>query len=126
MAWSGSGVLKISLDREAAHRILRSVPYVQGFHFFTPAGDYTGETAISLFTFSMDLKAVDSKSLRYHFQRGDFQKWIGTILGDEELAERITKIDSRLSDEDLRRELLKALQRRLEELQTLSESPYLL
>lgn len=34
---------------EAAQKILSSVPYAQGFHFFMPDGHYSGETAIPLF-----------------------------------------------------------------------------
>jgi len=35
-----------SCSAEAAQKILRQVPYAQGFHFFMPDGHYTGETAL--------------------------------------------------------------------------------
>jgi sporulation-control protein spo0M len=112
-----------SVNPEIAQKILRSVPYVQGFHFFTQVGSYTGETAISLLTFSKEIKAIDAPSLSFHLQRGDFQKWIATTLGDAELAERINKINTQQPDENIRSDLLQILQARLEELQAATQPP---
>ena len=41
-----------SCNAETTQKILRPVPYAQGFHFFMPDGHYAGETAISLFAHS--------------------------------------------------------------------------
>jgi predicted heme/steroid binding protein len=114
-------LLKTSaIDKEAIHRILRVVPYESGFHFFTGVGKYTGETAISLFSFFEELRTVEPSSVRFHFQRRDFQSWIRETLGDKELADGVDKINAELSDEDLKEALLKILQTRFVELQTLS------
>lgn len=123
MGNSSSKITNYSIDAAVAQKILRPLSYVQGFHFFTPNGAYTGETAISLFTFLKELEAINLQSIRYHFQRGDFQRWIRTTLGDAELAERIDKLDRQISDENLRKELIEILKRRLTELQSLTESP---
>ncbi|MCW4017323.1 MAG: hypothetical protein NWF00_01350 [Candidatus Bathyarchaeota archaeon] len=105
-----------SADKEAAQKILRSVSYEHGFHFFDGVGNYTGETAVSLFSFTEELKTMATRVVRFHFRRGDYQKWISQTLGDEELAHRIHKIESAASDDALKKKLLVVLQIRLEEL----------
>jgi hypothetical protein len=105
-----------SADKEAAQKILRSVPYEHGFHFFASVGNYTGETAVSLFSFTEELKTMDTQVVRFHFRRGDYQKWVRQTLGDGELANNINEIDDSLSEENLKKTLLLILQARLEEL----------
>ena len=95
---------------------MNAVPYDNGFHFYTGIGNYTGVTATSLAEFAEKLQAVDSGSIRFHFQRADFQKWIKTTIGDPELAKRMNMIKRELSDENLRQELLKVVQTRVVEL----------
>jgi hypothetical protein len=84
-----------------AHEILRSLPYEEGFHFFSPDGHYMGETATTLCFFLKDLQHVGIESVRFHFIRGDFQKWLRTTIGDQELANAIDDIDKNASDESL-------------------------
>jgi predicted heme/steroid binding protein len=105
---------------EAAQKILRSVPFDQGFHFAT--GMFTGETAVSLFSFYEELRTIDLQSVQFHFLRGDFQKWMRNILGDEELASRLDKISPGLIAEELRKVLVVTVQARLAELQTVSNA----
>ncbi len=116
-----------TLDREQPvsnskiMRILSSVSYDKGFHFYTAIGSYTGETATSLDIFVLKLQVIDAASVKFHFQRNDFQKWIEDTIGDEELAERISQRGElrQLSVEDLRQELLEIVQTRIEELRRL-------
>jgi hypothetical protein len=110
--------MKTEPSSETASKILRSVPYAEGFHFFLDTGVYLGESAVSLLTFSLTLEKIELKSIRFHFGRCDFQKWIRTAFGDEELAQRIDCLKPQISDEDLRKQLLEILQKRLVELQT--------
>ncbi len=112
-----------SIDKSAAQKILRSVPYNQGFHFFIGVGKYTGETAIDLFAFYEELRVIESESLSFHFPRHDFQKWITETLGDSELADRIDKISPQQPEEKMKRELVETLEARLSELQTLANDP---
>jgi hypothetical protein len=102
---------------EKAQKILSPVPYSQGFHFFMSDGHYSGETALSLCAFLRDLGHTDMQSIRYHFDRLDFQKWLRTTIGDEELAQRIDKINKTSSDEILRKQLIDIVQNRISELQ---------
>ncbi len=105
------------MNAEKAQKILSPVPYEQGFHFFMPDGHYTGETAVSLCILLKDLDRIDLQSIRFHFERGDFQKWLRTTIGDEELSRRIDKIDKLSSDEPLSQQLTETVQKRISELQ---------
>ncbi len=98
--------------------ILGSVPYEKGFHFFKATGVYTGETATNLETFAMKLQVIDAESVKFHFQRNDFEKWIKGTIGDEELADTISRRGElpQLPVEDLRQELLAILHTRIAEL----------
>ena len=106
-----------SCNSETAQKILSPVPYDHGFHFFMPDGHYAGETSMSLCSFLRDLGNVDVESIKFHFGRGDFQKWIRTTIGDEELAQRIDKLDKKLPEETLQQHLTDIVQKRISELQ---------
>lgn len=106
-----------SCNAETAQKILKPVPYAQGFHFFMPDGHYTGETAMSLCSFLRDLGSIDVQSIKFHFERADFQKWIRTTIGDEELAHKIDKLDKKLPEETFRQQLINVVQKRISELQ---------
>ncbi len=99
--------------------ILRIVPFEYGFHFTTDKGVYSGLTATSLEDFSEKLKDVDVDSVTFHYCRGDFQKWIDNILGDKDFANKLCFIDPKISGEQLRKELLKMLDKRITELKGL-------
>ena len=108
-------------DAETAQKILRPVPYEKGFHFFMTDGHYTGETALSLCGFLKDLRNVDAQSIRYHFERGDFQKWIRITLGDTELSDRLDKVDKKMPPESLATILAAVVQKRISELQLIDK-----
>ena len=105
------------MSGEKAQKILSPVPYEKGFHFFAPDGHYSGETATSLCSFLSDLKHLDIQSIRFHFERRDFQKWLRTTIGDEDLAQKIDEIDKTTPDEPLRQQLSDMVQKRISELQ---------
>jgi hypothetical protein len=89
-----------------ARRALSTVNYDCGFHFYTAIGDYTGVTAVSLQDLAEKMHSISLRSVRFHFERGDFQRWIRTLLCDSELAEIIGLIKPHFSDEALRREII--------------------
>jgi hypothetical protein len=100
---------------------LRVVPHDQGFHFYISIGDYCGVTAHSLEEFVSALQYVCSESIIFHFERGDFQKWIRQVLGDSELAQTIDDIkmcERHLSVESCRKELMDILKIRISQLET--------
>jgi hypothetical protein len=105
------------MNAEKAQKILSPVPYEQGFHFFARDGHYSGETATSLCSFLRDLQHLDMQTIRFHFERGDYQKWLKITIGDERLAQRIDNIDKTAPDESLRHQLSEIVQKRISELQ---------
>jgi hypothetical protein len=113
---------KHSIGKAEAQRILSTLPYEHGFHFFTDVGKYTGETAVNLFSLYEELRTIEGQSVKFHLQRGDFQNWIRNTLGDTELAQRIDTIRLDLRIEDLKKELRKTVGERLEELTIIAKS----
>jgi expansin (peptidoglycan-binding protein) len=83
------------------------VPPADGFHFCIENGVYTKVTAVSLADFAEKLQKIEINSVLFHFPRGDFQSWIKSTLGDEELAHRISKIKSNIVAENLSKQLEK-------------------
>ena len=100
-------------------KILGTVAHDKGFHFFTDLGHSTGESATSLETFAQKLDEINEDSVKFHFQRKDFQNWIQTTVGDGVLAERISNVNEKLPVEDLRSELVKTVKTRISELRLL-------
>ena len=109
----------VNLDPEKANAIIRSLPYEQGFHFFSPDGHYTGNTATTLCFFQQILQHIDIESIRFHLYRGDFGKWLNMVIGDHELAEKIGAIDQKTSDWALREQLVDIVQKRIVEIKKL-------
>jgi alpha-amylase len=97
--------------------LLNTVPFENGFHFYKEHGNYTGLTANGISEFAEKLQTVPIESIKFHFQRQDFQKWLTNTIGDKELAKRIDQIKAGSQDENLRKELLKTVQSRITELQ---------
>ena len=77
-------------------------------------------TAVSLADFAEKLQKIEINSVLFHFPRGDFQSWIKSTLRDEELARRISSIKSNLDAENLRKQLLKLVYKRVIELSRIS------
>ncbi len=122
-ALSISGISNTSFDLNSnKQRILQSVLFEKGFHFFTDSRDYTGITATSLCEFEEKLKIVSARSVECHFRRQDFQKWLNNVIGDVEIATQIARLDTQLSSENLRKELLKIVNKRIREVEKLHDN----
>jgi hypothetical protein len=111
---------KQTLSKPKKPKFLSSVPFESGFRFFTAIGNYTGTTAISLDEFTTKLQIVPAESVKFHFERKDFQKWIKGTIKDRELAEKINGVIQGQSAENLRKEMLIIMQEHLAELRKLS------
>jgi len=105
-----------TMSRENINKILRKVTVEEGFRFFREIGDYTGKVAMSLEDFAVDLRTMDLRSIEFHVQREDFEKWILNVLNDEELAKSLSKIRVEFQGEKLRNELVTVVTKRIEEL----------
>ncbi len=105
--------------KKSGREILSSVPYENGFHFYTALGKYTGITANSLSEFAEKLQTIPVESVVFHFQRDDYQKWIRNTLRDDELAKRLDQLKkwpSWSSEENLRKDIVKTVRVRIDEL----------
>lgn len=104
------------MDREHAKRILSPMPFDQGFHFYFDIGRYTGRTAVSMSELIDVIGEIDGKVLEFHVRLRDFEKWF-RWLGDEVLAEGLSKISQDgYTGETLRERLLHLLRKRREDL----------
>jgi hypothetical protein len=106
---------KKPLRQDVVRRILRRVPYEEGFRFSRGFGDYTGDVATSLEDFVDMLQTVDLKSVEFHMERGDFENWVRVVFANEELAQIIHR-RSIFVGENLRKELVKAISDHLDAL----------
>ena len=112
---------KAPLSDQLVQRILRRVPYQEGFRFSRGIGDYTGEVATSLKDFAEMLRTVDSRSIGFHMERRDFEKWVRVIFGDEELAQAIYR-RTVFQGENRRTELISVITTRLDELRKMRKT----
>lgn len=105
------------MREETNSKILRTVPREKAFYFFTSIGNYTGESASSLKEFMEKLSPLDVGSVEFHAYRGDFEKWVNEVLGDNRLAEEIGALrKSGLRGEQLRSQLCALVSRRYQQL----------
>ena len=100
--------------RVNASDILRTLPPDQSFLFFEDVGKYTGKLATNLADFCENMKAVDIASVTFHFERGDYERWIRETLHDAELARRLKRIKKSSSGEELRNKILQTAKKRLD------------
>jgi alpha-amylase len=108
---------------DTASKILRAVPREKAFYFFTSIGNYTGTSASSLKEFMEKISEVNVKSLEFHLNRGDFEKWMSEVLQDTELAGDIKKLQKlNLTANSLRDQLSFTISRRFKRLTSQSAS----
>jgi len=109
--------LELEKPKFRFRRLLRELPHGRGFGFFYGFARPTGLTAHSLEEFYRILKGVDSKSIRFHLRRGDFERWMSQVVGDERLAKFFAALPKDVEDiEVLRTKILRTLEDRIEEL----------
>ena len=101
--------------------VLRNLPKNEQFHFFTSTNNYTGKSARNLNQFCKILNTINEKSIDFHFNRYDFERWTGGTLHDPTLARRINKLKKiqtieEISEEKLRTIIYNITKNRLKEL----------
>lgn len=103
------------------HKYLRApLPESKRFYFHIE-GSYSGaRSAASLWEFREALSDLPIRTLRYHLDRADFERWIREVLHFQELARRLRKLSRRpLEGEELREALVATVGNRYEELESL-------
>ncbi len=104
------------------HKYLRSpLPAPKRFYFHDSQGNFMNRAAANLWEFREAVGELPLDSLEYHQRRGDFEKWVGGVLCDSELARRLHKISDRsLTGPELRQALLETAIVRYQELDDLA------
>jgi hypothetical protein len=99
------------------HKYLRApLPAQRRFYFTGPQGG-TVASAANLWEFREQISQVPVATLRQHLERGDFARWLGDVLHDEELAHRVAGVEARqLEGEALRNALVEVVAERYDEL----------
>ena len=89
--------------------VLRRLPQNQSFHFFVDINDYAGKSAHNLAQFCNIINKINEKSIIFHFDRHDFERWTGGTLHDPTLARRINKLKKSQTEEKLSEEKVRTL-----------------
>ncbi|MCD6301827.1 MAG: glycoside hydrolase family 57 protein [Staphylothermus sp.] len=86
------------------------LPKDKAFYFMKPTGEYTGYVAHSLSEFKDLLEKIPEDSFLYHLRRKDFQAWLRSIYGLDDVANELDNL-SGLSESigELRKRILKLL-----------------
>lgn len=103
------------------HKYLRAaLPSGKRFYFHDGSGRYLGRVASNLWEFLLNLELLPLDSLQYHLGRGDFARWVGEVLRDQELARWILRLAHRsLAGDELRQTLVAIVRERYNELDSL-------
>ncbi len=98
--------------------ILRRVGDEKAFYFYKDIDAYTGIKANSLEEFARILPTLSVDVIDFHLKRGDFDKWVKDVLGDETLSKNISKVREKgLIGDNAKKQLIKIISRRLKDLQ---------
>ena len=104
-------------------RLLRHVPADKAFKFYYRFAKPADVSASSLQEFYEALKRVSLESIAFHMDRGDFERWISNVIGDDELADRIANLPKKWRGKrKLRHILLTLVGERIKELKNLMEN----
>lgn len=101
--------------------VLRNLPKDEQFHFFQNTNVYTGKSARNLTQFCKIINNINGKSIDFHFNRYDFERWTGGTLHDPTLARRINQLkkiqnEEKMSEEKVRTLIYSITKNRLKEL----------
>jgi alpha-amylase len=116
--------LELEKPELAAKRFLRRLPAGMGFTFSYDFVRSSRLTVNSLSEFNSTLKTVDLSSIRFHEEKGDFERWIRQVIGDHKLADEIATVKSSKrmrKGEKLRKTVISIIAKRLKELNEITE-----
>jgi alpha-amylase len=108
-----------------AKRMLRRLPVGMGFTFSYEFARSSGITVRSLEEFYSTLKRIDASSIRFHMERGDFERWLRNVVGENKLADEMAKISGARNKqgEALRKKVLAATEKRIKQLKRTTKNP---
>jgi predicted transcriptional regulator len=95
---------------KSALKVFQLTPIEMSFQFYEAVDKPLGFTARSLGEFYRLIKQVCSDSLEFHLHRGDFERWLSDVCGNQKLAQEIAALKTAdLKGEELRKTLLKII-----------------
>lgn len=102
------------------HKYMRApLPPDKRFEFRDESGRYFGSAA-SLWEFLEAIKAAPVDSVQFHLHRGDFERWAGKALRDQELSRKLRKLaNRRLGKAESREALYSIVESHYRELESL-------
>lgn len=104
------------ISKERAEEILAYLPIEKSFHFYADIGKPLNIHASSLQDFCDKISKIDTGSLEFHLNRGDFEAWF-MGLGDVELARKTLLLkEQKIFGEEIRKRLYEIVKNRCEEL----------
>jgi hypothetical protein len=72
--------------------------------------------------FNAAINSVDVKSIEFHTERGDFERWIKHVMGDTVLADKLREMGNQRSrGEALRKKTANIVDQRIKELKTMAK-----
>lgn len=91
------------------------LPDAHAFHFHAGMGRPVGVKAANLISLKAAVQAVDVAVLRFHLSRGDLKRWVGEVLGNQQLAEEIRRLEGCAGADDPREALVQAIASAIED-----------
>ena len=111
-----------NVRRKAATDALRTVTPDKAFCFYREVGQPLGVAPRSLDEFATIVESVDSSSIRFHVERGDFENWF-RMLGDRSLAGQVAALRCKvISPDELRGMLSSMVRTRVDRLHKIASS----
>jgi hypothetical protein len=108
--------------RDDATRALATVPPGKAFYFYREIGQPLDVSARNLSELAAVLKGIDTSSIRFHLERGDFENWF-SMLGDQSLAKEVAALRGKsVSPYELRAKLFSMVKARLDQLSRIAHS----
>jgi predicted transcriptional regulator len=108
----GSG-FTITEKGKNAIKAVAALPANERFNFYFAVDQPTSVSAGSISEFYDGIEKVNAASLEFHLERGDFENWFRTAIGETGMADEFVKMKKAgLKCEDLRKTIAKALEGR--------------
>ncbi|PHN08212.1 HAD-IIB family hydrolase [Flavilitoribacter nigricans] len=122
-----SGIVRLDgVNRSTQHvrhlhkYLLAPLPTDKQFYFHVSAPDPGVRPAASLWEFRQALPKLPVKTIKFHLERHDFEKWLTEVIHDDELARQVRKLAGRpVKDEQLKEALAATVANRFDELESL-------
>jgi hypothetical protein len=101
---------------------LRTVTPDKAFYFYREIGQPLVATTKSLGEFAIRVKGIDPASVRFHVERGDFERWF-EMLGDSSLAGQVAGLRGKnISPDELRGKVSSIVKTRIDKLRKIAGS----